>query len=45
MSVRDRFDRIIIETTGLAEPGPVVRALHVSHDRIYQDTYITLSIV
>ena len=30
---RDKFDRILVETTGLADPGPVVQTLPASSSR------------
>jgi G3E family GTPase len=42
---RDRFDRIIIETTGLADPGPVVQTLFVDdelQDAFRLDGVVTL---
>lgn len=45
MKRRDRFDRILIETTGLADPGPVVQTFFMDDDMKAQfqvDAIVTL---
>ena len=42
---RDRFDRIVLETTGLADPGPVAQTFFVDdevRDRFFIDGIVTL---
>ena len=42
---RDRFDAIVIETTGLADPGPVIQTFFVDDDmqaRVRLDAVVTL---
>ncbi|MBM4204293.1 MAG: GTP-binding protein [Gammaproteobacteria bacterium] len=42
---RDRFDRVVLETTGLADPGPVAQTFFVDDEiksRFYIDGIITL---
>ncbi len=45
MSRRDRFDRIVLETTGLANPGPVAQTFFVDaamRDRFALDGIVTM---
>ena len=45
MKRRDQFDRILIETTGMADPGPVVQTFFVDEDmkeRLFVDAVVTL---
>jgi len=45
MKRRDQFDRILIETTGMADPGPVVQTFFVDDDmkeRLVVDAVVTL---
>ena len=45
MKRRDQFDRILIETTGMADPGPVVQTFFVDDDmkeRLFVDAVVTL---
>jgi len=42
---RDRFDRIVLETTGLADPGPVAQTFYVDdevRERFFIDGIVTL---
>src|SRR3954466_4283571 len=45
MKRRDRFDYILIETTGLADPGPVAQTFFIDHelkDRLDLDAIVTV---
>jgi G3E family GTPase len=45
MKRRDKFDRILVETTGLADPGPVVQTFFMDEDmkeKFFVDAVITL---
>ncbi|MDQ1490862.1 MAG: hypothetical protein QOJ23_3376, partial [Actinomycetota bacterium] len=42
---RDRFDRIVVETTGLADPAPVAQTFFVDddvRDQLRLDAIVTL---
>src|ERR1700686_782637 len=45
MKRRDKFDYILIETTGLADPGPVAQTFFIDHemkDRLQLDAIVTV---
>src|ERR1700694_3586772 len=42
---RDRFDYVLIETTGLADPGPVAQTFFIDHemkDKLQLDAIVTV---